>query len=113
MLEYLAFFEFVAYALSVIFGLIMLVTAKMVLDSCRRFEISWRSVNAMLLGASGIWSVLHTITGPALNPPDLLLPGCVVIYILGALWRRYGAPARRKLDIPLEEPHGWAHVPKG
>lgn len=103
--------EIIVAAFFIVSGLLMMITSRMVLHACRFLEVSMRSAAALLLGLAGAWCIVRALSGAEVGAGDLLLPACVVVYIVGALWRRHGSPARRGTDVKVAsayERHPWA-----
>lgn len=79
-------------------GLVLVLASKLVLQGRHRGDLSARAVSALLVGAAGAWCLARALAGPPVPWPDLLLPVGVALWIGGAMWRRRGAPMRRRSD---------------
>lgn len=79
--------DVIALVLMALCGAVMLLAALLVLHACRAFEISLRSVAAILVGLAGAWYVAQAMMVDPVSLRELLLPVAIVLYI-AALWRK-------------------------
>ena len=79
--------DVLALVLMALCGAVMLLAAMLVLHACRAFEISLRSLAAILVGMAGAWYVAQAVMVDPVPLRELLLPVAVVLYI-AALWRK-------------------------
>lgn len=86
---------------TVVCGLTLIAAGFAVLHSAHAWEISMRTLAALMIGAAGAWYIARGLYGwqlPDDGPEGWLLLG-VTLWIWEARYRRRGQPMRRASDL--------------